>query len=195
MKCPYCGHPDSKVIDSREADESVRRRRECLACSSRFTTYERIEAQALYIIKKDQRREEFSREKLLTGLHKALEKRPLPAGGVEKLADEIEAELRGLGREEVPSRTVGELVMERLRRLDRIAYIRFASVYRDFKDVEDLEREVEALKRDVARPPRAQLPLISGPELDKPASPRGRRRRKMVRAALTPPSPTGRGLG
>ncbi|MSQ34127.1 MAG: transcriptional repressor NrdR [Dehalococcoidia bacterium] len=177
MKCPYCGHPDSKVIDSREADESVRRRRECLACSSRFTTYERIEAQALYIIKKDQRREEFSREKLLAGLRRALEKRPLPAGGVEKLADEIEAELRRPGREEVASRTVGELVMERLRRLDRIAYIRFASVYRDFKDVEDLEREVEALKRDVARPPRAQLPLISGLELDKPASPRGRRRK------------------
>ncbi|MBI3953268.1 MAG: transcriptional repressor NrdR [Chloroflexi bacterium] len=188
MKCPYCGHPDSKVIDSREAEESVRRRRECLACGSRFTTYERIEAQALFIIKKDQRREEFSREKLLAGLHKALEKRPLPAGAVEKLADEVEAELRGLGREEVPSRAVGELVMERLRRLDRIAYIRFASVYRDFKDVEDLEREVEALKREAAsaRPPRAQLPLISGPELEKPASPRGRRRKTQTSRVAVP---------
>ncbi len=147
MPCPYCGE-DSQVIDSRETSNSVRRRRECLDCGSRFTTYERIEAPALYIIKKDQRREEFSREKLISGLRKALEKRPLPAGAIEKLADEIEVELRRSGRKKVPSRTVGELVMERLRRLDRIAYIRFASVYRDFKDVEELERKVKALREN-----------------------------------------------
>ena len=147
MPCPYCGE-DSQVIDSRETSNSVRRRRECLDCGSRFTTYERIEAPALYIIKKDQRLEKFNREKLVSGLCKALEKRPLPAGAIEKLADEIEVELRRSGRKKVPSRTVGELVMERLRRLDRIAYIRFASVYRDFKDVEELERKVKALREN-----------------------------------------------
>ena len=145
MKCPYCGSDDSKVIDSRDANDGVRRRRQCLDCSSRFTTYERVLPASLFVAKKDQRREEFSRDKLLTGIRKACEKRPLPAGAVDRLVDDIEAELYQLGRAEVASTTIGDMVMERLRSLDYIAYIRFASVYRDFADITDLKQEVDTL--------------------------------------------------
>jgi transcriptional repressor NrdR len=135
------------VVDSRDSDtgESVRRRRECLQCTKRFTTYERIEAVPLYVIKKDGRREDFDRQKLATGLMKATTKRPIPRGDVERIADEIEGELRTRGKVEIPSREVGELVMDRLRGLDQVAYIRFASVYRDFMDLQEVRSEIDQL--------------------------------------------------
>ncbi len=145
MKCPYCKGEDSKVIDSRDANDGIRRRRQCLNCNSRFTTYERIQHSSLFVVKKDMRREEFNKEKLLSGLQKACGKRPLPIGAIEKLADEIEAELYNMGKSEIDSHKVGDLVMEGLRELDYIAYIRFASVYRDFSDITDLKQEVDTL--------------------------------------------------
>ncbi len=145
MKCPYCDSEDSRVIDSRDVSDGVRRRRQCLECSSRFTTYERILPGSLFVAKKDQRREDFKKDKLLAGIRKACEKRPLPAGAVDKLADDIEVELYQLGKAEVTSYTIGDMVMERLRELDNIAYIRFASVYRDFTDITDLKQEVDTL--------------------------------------------------
>jgi transcriptional repressor NrdR len=160
MQCPYCGDEESRVIDSREVSDGVRRRRQCESCDQRFTTYERIETPTLFIIKKDGRREEFRREKLLAGIRKACEKRPLPTGAIERLVDEVQSALQQRGQAEVPSRVVGELVMERLRELDHIAYIRFASVYRDFRDVADLEEALEAL-REGRRVPPNQLPLLS----------------------------------
>ena len=158
MKCPHCGYEDSKVIDSRDVNETVRRRRECLGCGFRFTTHERIQTSNLVIIKKDKRREEFSREKLTTGIRKACEKRPLPTGAIEKLVDDVENELHRLSKAEIPSSVVGEIVMENLKKLDHIAYIRFASVYRDFADITSLKREVDTLiaAKDIA----SQLPLL-----------------------------------
>jgi transcriptional repressor NrdR len=145
MKCTYCGSENSRVIDSRDVNNGVRRRRQCLECSSRFTTYERVLPGSLFVVKKDQRREEFSKDKLLAGIRKACEKRPLPAGAIDRLADDIEAELYHLGRAEIASSKIGDMVMERLRSLDYIAYIRFASVYRDFADITDLKQEVDTL--------------------------------------------------
>jgi transcriptional repressor NrdR len=162
MNCPYCSYSDSKVIDSRDVDEGIRRRRQCLSCNARFTTYERIQPASLFIIKKDQRREEYNREKLLSGIRKACEKRPLPTGTVEKMVDEIEAELYRLGKSEVPSTHIGDLVMEKLKALDNIAYIRFASVYRDFADIKELKEAVDnlvILPKDRTRLP-GQLSLI-----------------------------------
>ncbi len=145
MKCPYCSFEESRVVDSRDTEGGVRRRRECLKCAARFTTYERLQPVTLFVIKKDQRREEFNKEKLLGGMRKACEKRPLPAGAIEKVADDIETELYALGRPEVPSSAIGDMVMAQLRKLDSVAYIRFASVYRDFTDITDLKQEVESL--------------------------------------------------
>ena len=162
MNCPFCGFSDSKVIDSRDVDQGIRRRRQCLSCNSRFTTYERLQPASLFIMKKDQRREEYSREKLLSGIRKACEKRPLPTGTVEKLVDEIEAELYHLGRAEVPSSLIGDLVMEKLKGLDNIAYIRFASVYREFADIRALKEAVDNLvvtQKEKTQLP-GQLPLI-----------------------------------
>ncbi len=161
MRCPYCGFADTKVTDSRDADEGIRRRRECLNCGQRFSTMERLSTGSLLVAKKDGRREEFSREKLLAGLRKACEKRPLPAGAVEAVADAVETALRQRGAPEVPSDEIGELVMEHLRELDHIAYIRFASVYRSFADLEDLERELAALASRGAPPgPDAGQPTL-----------------------------------
>jgi transcriptional repressor NrdR len=143
VKCPFCGSTDLRVIDSRDVDEGIRRRRQCSACESRFTTYERPQLGGFYVVKRDHRREEFSKDKLLTGLHKACEKRPLPAGSVDKLAEDIEAELYGQGKVEIPSSTIGDMVMEKLWTLDNIAYIRFASVYRKFTDITELKKEVD----------------------------------------------------
>ena len=162
MNCPYCGYHDSKVIDSRDVNEGIRRRRQCLNCSSRFTTYERLQPASLFVIKKDERREEFSRDKLLNGIRKDCEKRPLPTGAVDKLADDIEAELYHLGKAEIPSTVIGDMVMERLKSLDYIAYIRFASVYREFTDLTALKQEVDTLfgaGAEVSRPA-SQLPLL-----------------------------------
>jgi len=193
MRCPFCGSPDSKVVDSRDVDDSIRRRRECLNadCAGRFTTYERLQAVALYVVKKDGRREEFSREKLLAGLRKACEKRPLAAGALEGIAADIESALYQGNAPEVPSSLVGELVMERLRSLDPIAYVRFASVYREFADLEALREELEALASGT-KPAAAQLPLLdpaftpSSLRL-RPAAPIARTRtRRPVRPVQTP---------
>ncbi len=166
MNCPYCGYQDSKVIDSRDINDGIRRRRQCLGCDARFTTYERLQPSSLFVIKKDERREEFSRDKLLAGLHKACEKRPLPTGTIDKLADDIETELYHLGKSEMPSAVIGDMVMERLKNLDYIAYIRFASVYREFTDITALKQEVDTLvgsgmKTSVST---GQLPLLPAEE-------------------------------
>ena len=145
MKCPYCKSEDLKVIYSRDVNDGIRRRRQCLSCNSRFTTYERIQPSSLFVIKKDMRREEFNKEKLLSGMQKACGKRPLPIGAIEKLADDIEAELYNMGKSEIDSYKIGDMVMDGLRELDYIAYIRFASVYRDFSDITDLKQEVDTL--------------------------------------------------
>ena len=168
MNCPYCGHQDSKVIDSREVNDGIRRRRQCLACDSRFTTYERLQPASLFLIKKDKRREEFNRNKLLTGIRKACEKRPLPTGTIDKIVDDIESQLYKIGKAEVPSSTVGDMVMEKLKNLDYIAYIRFASVYREFADITTLKEEVDSLLTTEARtsPPPGQLPLLGDGELE-----------------------------
>ena len=147
MRCPQCSTRDTRVVDSRDLDEAatVRRRRECPACGSRFTTYERVEAARLVIAKRDGTRQEFDRDKLASGLAKALTRRPVADDAAERAADAIEAELRSSGLSEVPSSRVGAMAMERLRALDHIAYIRFASVYQSFEDLADLKREVDQL--------------------------------------------------
>ncbi|HOP74770.1 MAG TPA: transcriptional regulator NrdR [Bacillota bacterium] len=145
MLCPYCGRPDSKVIDSRASDENnaIRRRRECLECQRRFTTYERIEETPLIVIKKDDRRETFDRQKIRNGLLKACEKRPVSIITIERLIDTVERELRNRMEPEVRSTDIGELIMAELKKLDGVAYVRFASVHREFKDVETLMRELQ----------------------------------------------------
>jgi transcriptional repressor NrdR len=147
MRCPQCGERDTRVVDSRDLDDSatIRRRRECMSCSMRFTTYERIEAARLVIVKRDGTRQEFDRDRLMTGLRKALTRRPVADDAAAQAADRIEAELRAAGITEVPSSRVGALAMEELRGLDQIGYIRFASVYQSFEDLEDLKREVDTL--------------------------------------------------
>jgi len=181
MNCPYCSYRDSKVIDSRDVNEGIRRRRQCLGCGSRFTTYERLQPASLFVIKKDERREEFNRIKLITGIRKACEKRPLPTGTVDKLADDIEAELYHLGKAEIPSAAIGDMVMERLKSLDYIAYIRFASVYREFTDITTLKQEVDTLvsgEAEVARPT-SQLPLLPDDKLEELDKGYRRARRKV----------------
>jgi transcriptional repressor NrdR len=177
MNCPFCSYADSKVIDSRDINDGIRRRRQCLSCNARFTTYERLQPASLFIMKKDQRREEFKRDKLLTGIRKACEKRPLPTGSIERLVDEIEAELYHLGKTEIPSTLIGDLVMEKLKKLDYIAYIRFASVYREFADIRALKEAVDNLvvtqKEDTRL--RGQLSLIPDTKIDELA---GRKRKQ-----------------
>ena len=147
MRCPHCGERDTRVVDSRDLDESatIRRRRECNACATRFTTYERMEAARLVVLKRDGVRQEFDRDKLASGLRKALTRRPVADDAAEAAADAIEVELRTAGASEIPSSRVGALAMEALRKIDHIAYIRFASVYQSFEDLEDLKREVDTL--------------------------------------------------
>ena len=143
----FCGHTESKVIDSRPTDEgaSIRRRRECLACGKRFTTYETIETVSVMVVKKDKSREAFDREKLLKGLLRACEKRPVPVKQLENLVDEVESTVLNMLEREVTSEAIGEMVMERLKKIDDIAYIRFASVYRQFRDIDSLNEEVSKL--------------------------------------------------
>ena len=147
MRCPRCEQTGTRVIDSRdlEGGGSIRRRRECEACSHRFTTYERPEGARLVVVKRDGSRQEFDRDKLRTGLLKALQKRPVTLDQVETAVDEIEGRLRARGDAEMPSTEIGSLAADALRDLDQLAYIRFASVYREFADLEDLRREVEGL--------------------------------------------------
>jgi transcriptional repressor NrdR len=155
MHCPQCGERETRVVDSRDLEDqaTIRRRRECVSCGARFTTYERIEAARLVILKRDGRREEFDRAKVLSGLRKALTRRPVAEDAADRAADDIEAALRCAGVSEVPSSRIGELAMERLRGLDQIAYIRYASVYQSFEDLETLKREVDTLysERDGGR--------------------------------------------
>ncbi len=147
MTCPFCGHKEDKVIDSRESKEGdvIRRRRQCLACERRFTTYERSDEIPYMVIKKDGRREKFDRQKVLGGLLKASEKRPVPMGRLAEIVDEVEAKLADSAEREISTTEVGEMLMERLKSLDKIAYVRFASVYRDFQDVEAFLNELNHL--------------------------------------------------
>ena len=150
MKCPFCGHPESKVIDSRPADEnaSIRRRRECLACGKRFTTYETVESLPIVVIKKDGSRQSFDRQKVLRGMIRACEKRPVPLAELEKIAEEIEQDLQNSMEREISTEAIGEKVMERLRNVDQVAYVRFASVYRQFKDIDTFMTELNKLLAD-----------------------------------------------
>lgn len=147
MKCPFCGHIEDRVIDSRSGREGdvIRRRRECLKCERRFTSYERVEEVLPMVIKKDGRREAFDRQKILHGLEKALEKRPIDIASREKLVDSIEKKLLSMGLKEVPSSEVGREVMDCLKELDKVAYVRFASVYREFKDINEFMAELRTL--------------------------------------------------
>ena len=150
MKCPYCYHPESKVIDSRPADDGqrIRRRRECIQCAKRFTTYESIETQPLIIIKRDKSRQVFDRNKLLSGMLRACEKRPVSLQTLETAIDEIESQLQNSFEREVTSVQIGEMALEKLRFIDEIAYVRFASVYRDFKDIESFMDALTHLKNN-----------------------------------------------
>lgn len=148
VNCPYCNIPDSKVTDSRTVGENVRRRRECIRCGLRFTTSERVQTTALLVVKRDERRQEFNKDKLLSQIVLACTKRPIPYRDIEKVVEDIEAQVQGLGKPEIKSSTIGEMVMERLKSLDRIAYIRWASVYRDFQDMESFEEMVKDLRED-----------------------------------------------
>lgn len=147
MKCPYCAHLEDMVVDSRSlSDENIiRRRRECLKCKRRFTTYERIEETPLKVIKKDGRREDYDRQKLMNGILRACEKRPISIEQIEKVVDEIEKQIEAEGKKEVRSRRIGELIMKKLYKLDEVAYVRFASVYRQFKDISQFMHEVKNL--------------------------------------------------
>ena len=147
MKCPYCAHPESKVVDSRPSDEgaSIRRRRECLSCHKRFTTYETMESLPLVVIKKDGSRQTFDKSKLLNGMLRACEKRPVPFSQLEEIAGEIEQALQNDMDREIPSARIGELVMDRLKGVDEVAYVRFASVYRQFKDISTFMQELNKL--------------------------------------------------
>ncbi len=150
MKCPYCSHKEDKVVDSREASSGdlIRRRRECLKCRRRFTTYERIDEIPYMIIKKDGRRERFDRQKLLQGLLKACEKRPIPIPKIEALVEEVEAFVHESANRERTSTEIGEMLMARLKKQDKVAYVRFASVYMDFKDVKEFVDELKGLLKE-----------------------------------------------
>ena len=149
MKCPYCNNEETQVIDTRETEnlEATRRRRECLKCSKRFTTYERVEEADIIVVKKDGRRERFERKKLLNGILKACEKRSISLDKIEKLVDEVESDLRKRDSVEVESKIIGEITMKKLKTLDKVAYIRFASVYREFEDLDRFEEELEKLQK------------------------------------------------
>lgn len=149
MKCPFCGSPESKVTDSRASTSGdvIRRRRECEACARRFTTYERVEEVLPLVIKRDGRRESFDRQKVLTSLRRACDKRAIPLAQLEQIVDGIERELIELGEKEIRAELVGERVMGRLREVDPVAYVRFASVYRQFRDIDELRSEIEQLSK------------------------------------------------
>ncbi|HDL09712.1 MAG TPA: transcriptional repressor NrdR, partial [Candidatus Omnitrophica bacterium] len=145
MKCPYCGYKEDRVIDSRSSsdDTIIRRRRECLKCGKRFTTYEKVEHIPLMVIKKDGRREEFDREKILNGIRKACEKRPVSIEKMEEIVNKIEAEVEKKNVREISTRVIGQLVMKYLHKLDQVAYVRFASVYKEFKDIEEFKQALD----------------------------------------------------
>jgi transcriptional repressor NrdR len=175
MRCPYCSDRNSKVTDSRVNDAGIRRRRECLNCQRRFTTHERVQSVPLMVSKRDGRREEFSREKMISGLRKACAKRPVTAKEIEVLVDEVEAEFQQNGSGEVSSDLLGTAIMDRLRDIDRVAYIRFASVHRNFEEIESFEKAVNDLREG------NQLPLLDMPPPSRRPG-RGRRRAPAVAA-------------
>ncbi|MDA0798757.1 MAG: transcriptional regulator NrdR [Chloroflexi bacterium] len=181
MRCPNCGAPDSRVTDSRDTGEEIRRRRECAACGVRFTTYERIQRAALVVAKRDGRREEFDRAKLLRSIRLACVKRPLPTGALDKLVEEIDSDLQRLGRAEVPASVIGDAALRRLRQIDSVAYVRYASVYRDFDDLDGFVREIReyhsADEEEQAAASSAQLELIPN-EYALPPKQRARRGRR-----------------
>ena len=185
MHCPFCGNNESRVIDSREAPDGVRRRRECMRCELRFTTYEKVHSMPLMIAKRDGRREAFSADKLQRSLQTACAKRPLEIGAISKMVVDIENELHKLFKAEVEARVLGEMCIERLKVLDRVAYLRFASVYRDFQDVDSFTKEVEALTNPViSSESKNQLRLIddNNSTLDQ----RGQRRKaRQTKTAIT----------
>ncbi len=145
MECPYCSNTTSKVTDKRNSEKDVRRRRECLKCQKRFTTHEKVDNISIYIIKKDKNREKYEREKLEKGVEKAFEKRPISKEKIDKMIHEIEEQLKKRGRREVKSSLIGELIMKKMKKLDNVAYIRFASVYRNFQDLKDFKEELKGL--------------------------------------------------
>ena len=145
MECPFCSSTDSKVTDKRPSPDGIRRRRECLKCKKRFTTYEKVSKEGIYVIKKDGRREPFDREKLEKGIYKAFEKRQTPKEEIDQMINEIEEQIRKKGKKEVKNDTIGEIVMKKIKKLDNVAYLRFASVYRDFQDIKDFKREIRDL--------------------------------------------------
>jgi transcriptional repressor NrdR len=148
MRCPFCGNTEDRVVDSRESREGevIRRRRECVRCERRFTSYEKIDIEPFMVVKRDERREPYDREKLMRGLHIACRKRPVPEAALERLADSIERGMHDSGEREISSQQLGTMVMDRLRELDPVAYVRFASVYRRFEDVEAFVKELHGLK-------------------------------------------------
>ncbi len=145
MECPYCLHKNTKVTNKRESPQGVRRRRECLKCKKRFTTYERQERGDFYVIKKDGRREKFVREKLGAGVERAFEKRPVPKEKIDKMLQEVEEQLRKRGKE-VKTSVIGDLIMKKIEKMDSVAYVRFASVYKDFKDISDFKKQLRGIK-------------------------------------------------
>lgn len=176
MRCPFCGHAEDKVVDSRESREgdAIRRRRECLGCARRFTSYERVEEMPVVVVKKDGRREPFDAQKLMKGLHLACQKRPVSLARIEELVKDVQARLLEWPDREVRSLELGELVMEELKVLDHVAYVRFASVYREFKDLPDFVRALEGLMLKEARardPARPQAPAPLPPGLPTPLFP------------------------
>ncbi|MCK4495701.1 MAG: transcriptional regulator NrdR [Candidatus Aminicenantes bacterium] len=150
MRCPFCDHSESKVIDSRESKNGlrIRRRRECLSCSRRFTTYEKIEEIPYMVVKKDGERQRFDSQKLLQGLLKACEKRPVPVAKLEEIVEEIETKLQDRPEKEINTSEIGQFVMDKLKKLDKVAYVRFASVYREFRDVLEFKKELEVLLKE-----------------------------------------------
>lgn len=175
MRCPYCTSDESKVIDSREAEDGIRRRRECLSCGKRYTTYERVQTAHLMVVKKDGRREEFSREKVRSGIQRASAKLPISSADIDALVADIEATLLARGNPEVPFTDVGDLVMDSLRELSYAAYVRFASHYRDFVSLEELQAEIERSRTAPRRPARragaAQPPLLPPAALESSSPP------------------------
>jgi len=181
MRCPHCGAPDSRVTDSRDTGEEIRRRRECAKCGVRFTTYERVQRAALVVAKRDGRREEFNREKLLKSIQLACVKRPLPTGALDKLVEEIDSDLMRLGRAEIPASVIGDAALARLRDVDAVAYVRYASVYRDFDTLDGFVEEIQGFRNPDEAPLRpsgaSQLQLIPN-EFAIPPKPRTKRGRR-----------------
>jgi transcriptional repressor NrdR len=187
MRCPYCTSDESKVIDSREAEDGIRRRRECISCGKRYTTYERVQTAHLMVVKKDGRREEFSREKVRSGIQRASAKLPISSADIDALVDDIEVTLLARGNPEVPFTDVGDLVMDSLRELSYAAYVRFASHYRDFVSLEELQAEIERSRTAPRRPARragaAQPPLLPPAALESSSPPTSLAERSPRRAA------------